>query len=467
MDVIRFLNDNIIWGIPMLVLMLGTGAYLAMVTKGVLFSKFGTVMRYTGKTLFQKSPKGQQKGSISPFQAVSTALAATVGTGNIVGVAVAIQTGGPGAIFWMWVAALFGMVTKYAEVTLAVAYRQKNKNGELVGGPMYYITKGLHKRRLAVLFCLFGFLSSFGIGNMVQANSLAGGLSASFSIQPWISGIVISILAGCVLIGGIKRISRVTEILVPFMALFYILGALLVVGIHIDRVPAAFSMIFKDAFSGSAAAGGFAGATMLYAMRIGVARGVFTNEAGLGSAPIAHAAANNDHPARQGLWGAFEVFFDTIVMCTITALVILTSGVWQTTAEGSALSQRAFAGAFAGGEYIVSIGLVLFAFASIIAWYYYGEKCLEFLSGSKYVFVYRLAFIAAIFLGCVADLALVWELSDLLNGLMAIPNLIALVALAPAVRMLSRDLFADPHRIRKKNEDFSALLVTRGRRALR
>lgn len=463
--VIEFLNRNIFWGIPMLLLILVSGCYLTFITKGVIFRRFGTVMKYTLKTIFKRN-KVEDAGAITPFQAVSTALAATVGTGNIVGVAVAIQTGGPGAIFWMLMAALLGMVTKYAEVTLSVAYRVRNADGNFTGGPMYYITKGLGKKWLAVLFCLFGSIASFGIGNMVQANSLSGGVQASFGISPWITGLVITVLAGLVLIGGIKRISKVAEILVPFMAVLYIIGTLIVLVVNSNLIPAAVGMIVSHAFTGTAAGGGFLGASIMYGARIGVARGVFTNEAGLGSAPIAHATAETDHPARQGLWGAFEVFFDTIVMCFMTALVIITSGLWNAAPmlSGNALAQTAFSNAFAGGGYVVSVGLVLFAFATIIAWYYYGEKCVEFIAGAKGIQIYRLFFVLAIYIGSVAKLTVVWELADLLNGLMAVPNLIALIALSPVIRNLSNDFFADPHRIRPKNEDFTRLLILKNQK---
>lgn len=447
MKLIRFLNDNIIWGIPMLCFMLGTGIFLTFVTKGVIFRKFGTVMKYTLCSLFKKRDLKSDKNAISPFQAVSTALAATVGTGNIVGVAVAIASGGPGAIFWMWISSLFGMVTKYCEVTLAVFFRKKNKKGELCGGPMYYITDGLHNKTLACVFCVFTVISSFGVGNMIQSNSLANGLKSSFNVNNYISGAVTAVLAGLILIGGIKRISSVAEILVPFMALFYIFGAAAVLFINAKFIPAAFISIFKDAFTGTAAAGGFLGSTTLYAMRIGVARGVFTNEAGIGSAPIAHACAQTDHPSRQGLWGSFEVFFDTIVMCTVTALVIITTGIWKSPVNTTDdMSQAAFNLAFPGGEYIITIGLVLFAFATIIAWYYYGEKALEFLTGGKGIKFYRLIFTVFVFVGAVAKNEFLWEFSDLLNGLMAIPNLFALIMLSPIISSLTKDFFSNPEK---------------------
>lgn len=469
MTFLASLNDNVIWGIPMVVLMIGTGLFLLIVTKGVIFRHFGIVMRYTTKTLFQKKDKSQMhEGDISPFQAVCTALAATVGTGNIVGVALAIATGGPGAMFWLWLSALVGMVIKYCEVTLSVAYRTTNEKGELVGGPMYYITRGLGLKWLAVLFALFGFIASFGIGASVQANSLATGVNSSFGIPLWAIGIVVALLAALVVIGGITRIASVTEILVPFMAIFYIVGAIVVLILNAGEIPAAFASIFHDAFTGTAATGGFLGATVMYACRIGMARGVFTHEAGMGSAPIAHATAANDHPARQGLWGSFEVFFDSIVMCTITGLVILTSGLWHADPimnEG-AMSSAAFEQAFTGGQYIVTVGLMLFAFATIIAWYYYGEKCVEYLFKGKRIAIrlYQVAYVIMVFVGCVASLDTVWEFADLFNGLMAFPNLIALIGLSPVIKKLTVDLFSDPDRIRPRGTDFSKLLTFRGKR---
>ncbi len=464
LSLIAGINNNVIWGLPMVVLIIGTGLFLTIITGGVIFRKFGTVMRYTLITLFRKKDKNElEEGAITPFQAVCTALAATVGTGNIVGVALAIATGGPGAIFWLWVSALLGMVIKYSEVTLSVAYRDTNAAGEIVGGPMYYISKGLGMKWLAVAFAIFGSIAAFGIGAMVQGNSLAGSVNSSFGLPTWAVGIVIALLAGLVVIGGIQRIAGVTEILVPFMAIFYILGAIIVLIINASEIPAAFGHIFKDAFTGTAATGGFLGATVMYACRIGMARGVFTHEAGMGSAPIAHGSASTDHPARQGLWGAFEVFVDSIVMCTITGLVILTSGLWCADPQMSegAMSSAAFQQAIPGGQYIVTIGLMLFAFATIIAWYYYGAKCVEYLFGDRKAirFAYQLIYVVLVFVGCVLSLDVVWEFADLFNGLMAIPNLIALIGLSPVIRRLSIDLFANPHRLRPKGENFEDLLI--------
>ena len=461
---IGYINDNIVWGLPMVVLMVGTGLYLLVVTKGVIFRKFGIVMRYTAKTLFRKADSaGTAAGAITPFQAVCTALAATVGTGNIVGVALAIATGGPGAVFWLWISALVGMVVKYCEVTLSLAYRRVNEKGEIVGGPMYYIAGGMGAKWLAALFALFGGLAALGIGASVQANALAGGVHAAFGVPNWAVGVAVAVLTGLIVLGGIRRIATVTEYLVPLMSVLYMVGALVALAVNADQIPAAFGMILQNVFTGTAALGGFLGATARYACRIGMARGVFTHEAGMGSAPIAHAAADSDHPARQGLWGAFEVFFDSVVMCTVTALVILTSGLWFDPAlagDARAMSATAFENAFTGGRYVVTVGMCLFAFATIVAWYYYGEKCVEYLSGGnrRVKLVYRMVYVAMVYVGCVASLEAVWAFADLFNGLMAIPNLIALIALAPVIRRLSDDFFRDPDAIRSKTTDFSHLI---------
>ena len=464
MHFISSLNDNVIWGLPMVVLMISTGIFLTFVTKGVIFRRFPIVMRYTVKTLFQRTDSPQtEAGAITPFQAVCTALAATVGTGNIVGVALAIATGGPGAVFWLWISALAGMVIKYCEVTMSMAYRATNAGGEIVGGPMYYIEKGLGMKWLAALFALFGGLAALGIGASVQANALAGGINAIFGVPTRVIGTVAAIVGALIFIGGIKRIAAVTEFLVPFMSILYILGALAVLAVNIKQIPAAFGLIIQNAFTGTAATGGFLGASVMHACRIGMARGVFTHEAGMGSAPIAHASASNDHPARQGLWGAFEVFFDSIVLCTVTALVILTSGSWYDPAlvgDTRAMSATAFENAFPGGQYIVTVGMCLFAFATIVTWYYYGEKCVEYLSGGGKLAktVYPALYTAMVYVGCVARMDAVWEFADLFNGLMAIPNLVALMALSPVIQRLSDDFFRDPHKQRPKNADFRHLI---------
>ena len=466
LGLVELVNNRVLWGLPMVVLMLGTGLFLTWVTRGMIFRKFSVVMRYTVKSLFQKGDSPRENGTITPFQAVCTALAATVGTGNIVGVALAIATGGPGAVFWLWVSALVGMVVKFCEVTLSQAYRTADETGRVLGGPMYYISDGFGKPRLAALFALFGSVAALGIGASVQANALSGGIHMALGLPDRMIGVTVAALGALIFIGGIRRIASVTEFLVPFMSALYILGALVALLLRWDQIPAAFGLIFKSIFTGTAARGGLVGATAMYACRVGMARGVFTHEAGMGSAPIAHASAANDHPARQGLWGAFEVFFDSIVLCTVTALVILTSGLWSDPVllgDTRAMSALAFEQAFPGGRYIVGLGLCLFAFATIVAWYYYGETCVAYLckGSSALRRCYQIAYTAMIYWGCVASLDAVWAFADLFNGLMALPNLTALLGLWPVIRGLSDDFFRDPHRIRPENADFSHLAPRR------
>lgn len=459
MDKILAINKmigDIVWGPPMLILLLGTGVLLSFVTGFIVIRKFGFIMKSTLFKMFSKERDGE--GEVSAFQAVSTALAATVGTGNIAGVALAIAIGGPGAVFWMWVSAIFGMSTKFSEVILAITYRKKNADGTVSGGPMYYISRGLGNKWLAGLFAAFAMIASFGIGCMTQSNSISEALKASFKASPVVVGLVLAILAGIVILGGIKRIGQVTEKLVPIMALFYIIGALIIIIINAKQIPNAFAMIFESAFTGKAATGGFAGATMMMALRNGLSRGVFTNEAGLGSAPIAHAAATTDHPVRQGLWGVFEVFMDTLIICTMTALVVLVSGVWDSGLQGAALTSAAFDEGFKGGKYIVSVGLTLFAFSTILGWSYYGEKCTEYILGRKFVTPYRIVFICLVFVGSIGGLQSIWAISDTLNGLMAIPNLIGLVMLSGVVVMMVKDFFKDPDRIRKSEKEYLDIL---------
>lgn len=442
MEAIMKLNDfvnGIVWGPPMLVLIIVTGLFLSTKTGFFSVRKIGYILKNTLLKMFDKESKGE--GEVTAFQAVATALAATVGTGNIAGVATAIALGGPGAIFWMWFAAILGMTTKFAEVVLAVNFREKTADGRFVGGPMYYITNGLGWKWLAVIFAVFGAFAAFGIGNMVQSNSVAAALQSSFDLNPWVTGITLAVLSALVILGGIKRIGAFTEKLVPFMAAIYILGGLFILIMNIANIPAAIALIFKSAFTGQAAVGGFAGSTIAFAMRYGIARGVFTNEAGLGSAPIAHAAATTDHPVRQGLWGVFEVFADTLVICSITALAIVSTGVWQTGETGAALTTAAFNAAIPGGGYIVSIGIVLFAFSTILGWEYYGERCAEYLFGPKVNMIYRIIWIPFIVIGAIGGLEFVWSLADTLNGLMAIPNLIGLIALSGTVFKLTKEFF--------------------------
>lgn len=442
MEAIMKLNstiNGIVWGPPILFLIVGTGLLLSFKTGFFSVTKLGYILKNTLLKMFSKDDKGE--GEVTAFQAVATALAATVGTGNIAGVGTAIALGGPGAVFWMWFAAVLGMTTKYAEVVLAVNFREKTEDGRFVGGPMYYITNGLGWKWLAILFAIFGAFAAFGIGNMVQSNSVAAALETSFGVAPIITGIILAVITALVIIGGIKRIGAFTEKLVPFMAAIYIIGGLVIILMNAAKIPAAIGLIFSSAFTGQAAVGGFAGATLARALRYGVARGVFTNEAGLGSAPIAHAAATTDHPVRQGLWGVFEVFADTLVICSITALAIVTSGVWESGLSGAALTTEAFNTSLPGGGYIVAIGIVLFAFSTIVGWEYYGERCAEYLFGPKVNFIYRIIWIPFVVIGAIGGLNFVWDLADTLNGLMAIPNLIGVLALSGTVFKLTKEFF--------------------------
>jgi len=435
--------NGIVWGPLIIILIIGTGTYLSVMTKFFSITKLGYVLKNTLLKMFAKDDKGE--GEVTAFQAVATALAATVGTGNIAGVATAIALGGPGAVFWMWLAAIMGMTTKFAEVVLAVNYREKTPDGRYVGGPMYFITNGLGKnwKWLAVLFALFGTFASFGIGCMVQSNSVALSAESTFGVPVMVTGIVLAILTGAVIIGGIKRIGAFTEKLVPFMAAIYIVGGLWLIIANASKLPLAFSLIFTNAFTGTAAVGGFSGTVMMQAIRYGVARGIFSNEAGLGSAPIAHAAATTDHPVRQGMWGVFEVFMDTIVICSITALSIMVTGVWESGESGAVLSAMAFNTGLPGvGKYIVSVGLILFAYSTILGWEYYGERCLEYLFGTKPIFAYRILWVVMVVVGAIGGLTFMWDLADTLNALMAFPNLVAVLMLSPVVFKLTKEFFA-------------------------
>jgi AGCS family alanine or glycine:cation symporter len=426
----------------MLILLVGTGIYLTIRQGWPQVSKFGYAMRHTVGKLAEKGEG--KKGEVTPFQALATAMAGTVGTGNIAGVATAIAIGGPGAVFWMWLSAFFGMCTKYSEVLLAVHYREVKPDGSVLGGPFQYIEKGLHAKWLALLFALFGGLASFGIGNMTQANSVAHALETSFGVPRLVSGIIMMLITGVVVLGGLKSIVRVTEKLVPFMAIFYVLGGIALIVMNIGKLPAALALIFREAFTGTAAVGGFAGSTVMLAMTKGIARGVFSNEAGLGSAPIVHAAARVDHPVQQGLWGIFEVFMDTIVICSITALGIVMTGAWQTGKSGAELTMTAFDQALPHfGTFVVSIGLALFAYSTLLSWQYYGEKCWEYLGGTGVRLPYRILFLPPIVLGAIGALDFLWDLADTLNGLMAIPNLIALLGLSPVIIKLTREYFTE------------------------
>ncbi|MBO6850890.1 MAG: alanine:cation symporter family protein, partial [Marinobacter sp.] len=386
----------------------------------------------------------ESDGEIPPFQALMTALSATVGTGNIAGVATAVFLGGPGALFWMWLTALVGMATKYSEAVLAVRFREVDERGAHVGGPMYYIRNGLGKKWawLGVVFAIFAAIAGFGIGNTVQANSVADVLQANFNMPTWLTGVILMVLVGMVLIGGIRRIGHVASALVPLMAISYVLVGLAALAINADQIPAAFSLVFTHAFSPVAAEGGFAGAAVWAAIRFGVARGIFSNEAGLGSAPIAHAAAQTKNPVTQGMVAMLGTFIDTIIVCSITGLVIITSGAWISGETGAALTSLAFESGLPGfGNYVVAIALAIFAFTTILGWSFYGERCVEFLFGVKAIVPYRVLWILAIPVGATVNLGFIWLVADTLNAMMALPNLIALLLLSPVVFKLTREHF--------------------------
>ena len=465
-EFVDYLN-GIAWGPWMLILLVGTGIYMSIRTGFLQFAKFGYAMRNTIGKVFNKQTAGE--GEVTPFQAVTTALAATVGTGNIAGVTGAIAVGGPGAVFWMWVSALFGMMTKYSEVVLAIRYRERNTKGDWVGGPMYYIKNGLGKKWtwLAFLFSLLGALAAFGIGNMTQVNTIAtsintaidafGGNTASNSVyffgqtvpfSSLIIGGVVAVIVALVLFGGIKRIGQVAEKLVPLMASVYIICGISVICMNIESIGAVFAMIFKGAFSAEAAIGGAFGITIMTTIQKGVGRGVFSNEAGLGSAPMAHAASCETDPVKQGLYGIFEVFMDTIVICTLTALTLLCgveSGVeisWGTSA-GAEMISKSFATVFGtqAGSLIVAVAISLFALTTILSWSLYGSRCCEFLLGTKFVPVYQVIFVAVVIIGSALELEMVWNIADTLNGFMAIPNLVALLGLSGVVIKLTKEHF--------------------------
>jgi len=430
--------NSFAWGPITMILLVGTALYLSIITKFIQYRKIAK----STKLLISK---GDNDGDITPFQALATSLSATIGTGNIVGVATAITLGGPGAVFWMWITAIFGGATKFAEAFLAVTYRVTNSHGEKSGGPMYYIEKGfkenynINMKWLAIAFSIFGFFASFGIGNLVQVNSIANAVNTSFHIPPYITGIILAILVASVILGGIKSIAKVTEILIPLMAAFYILAAIIVLLINSSYLLNAFSMIFSNAFSAHAISGSLVGSVIRY----GVARGVFSNEAGLGSAPISHAASSNT-PVKQGLIASLGCTIDTLIICTMTALVILSSPLIsfnsqnmftvQDDLSGAQLTIAAFNSAIPSlGSIILTIGLIFFAFSTVLGWFYYGSKCLEYLFGTKAIIYYKIFFILSSFIGCVSSIKIVWDLSDTFNGLMAIPNLIALLALSPLI----------------------------------
>ena len=450
----RAAND-FVWGPIMLALLVGTGVFLTFRTGWVQVRRFGYIMRNTVGSLFRKKGQTDHGSNLSPFQAVTTALAGTVGTGNIAGVTGAIFIGGPGAVFWMWVSAFFGMCTKYAEIALAMKFRDTGADGVHKGGPMYYIENGLGKswKWLAVVFALLGGLASFGIGNIAQSSEIAGAISGLFGLDPMVTGVALTVLVGVVVLGGVKRIGQVTSLLVPFMSVFYVAAGIVVILMRITDIPGVFAAIFSSAFSFEAVGGGVFGYAIMIAMKNGFARGVFSNEAGLGSAPIAHAASSTEEPAEQAIWGVFEVFFDTIVICSITAFTVLLSGfeLGEAALEGYASKGSAAVAAFNSilpgtlGGTIIQLSLVFFALSTILSWSYYGERCWGYLSGDNKVVtsVYKVIFVLFCIVGATGSGQLMWNVSDTLNGAMAIPNLIALLLLSGVVASITKEYFQD------------------------
>lgn len=451
-----FVYDNIL-SIVMVLLILAAGVFLSVKTGFFQFTKFPYVLKNTIGLLFNKSLHHQDGTTVSPFQAVTTALAGTIGTGSIAGVATALALGGPGAVFWMWISALLGMVTKYSEIVLAVKFREKNESGAKVGGPMYYIKNGLGVKWLATMFAVFAMIACVGTGNATQSNSISGVLDSNLHIAPWITGVVLTILVGVIIIGGVKTIAKVNERLVPVMAIFFILASVFALVFNADKVPNAFALIFKEAFNFKSTFAGVAGYGILSAMRYGVGRGIFSNEAGLGSAPIAHSASSTEDPVKQGLWGVFEVFITTIIICTMSALIVLTSGVYTTAFEagvappvsGAALSSAAFNEAlpYVGGLGI-AVSTVFFALSTILGWAYYGEVSVGYLfkkHSKKAIGIYRIVYVVFVFVGAVAEINTVWLIADCFNALMAVPNLIALIGLSGVVVKLTREHFSIDH----------------------
>lgn len=447
-QIIQQLN-TIVSGPILLPLLAGTGLFLSI---GYRFIMQRNIF-HAFKMLLRGRKKSDKVGDLSPFNALMTSMSAAVGTGNIAGVATAIYLGGPGALFWMWVVAIIGMATSYSEAALAVLFREKDPNGNYIGGPMFYIRKGLGERWkwLAFLFALFGMLAGAGIGNTVQSNSIGQALEHTFQINPMISGIVVMVIVGLVLIGGIKRIGEFAGRLVPFMTIAYFLAGVLILVLNITEIPAAIGVIIKSAFTSQAASGGFLGATVWSAIRYGIARGIFSNEAGMGSSPIAHATAQTDSPQQQGVIAMLGVFLDTIVICSITGLSIVITGAWKSGHNGAAMSVTAFENALPGfGQYIVSIGLVLFALTTIIGWSLYSEKCTQYLFGVKSIKWFRIVWVLIVPFGTFpfVNLEALWSLADLLNALMAIPNLIALLLLSPVLFQITKEYWA-----KKKDEE--------------
>lgn len=435
--------NAVVWGPPLMILLVGLGVVLTVVTGGIQFRRLPLVFREVLGKLFDKD---SGTGSVTPFQALATALASTVGVGNIAGVATAIFLGGPGALFWLLVSGVFGMATKFSEIVIALHYRERDASGVMRGGAMYVLSKGLKMPWLGSAFAMLTALAAFGIGNMVQANSVADAVFASYSVPRQTTAIVLCAVVALVVLGGIQRIAQFTTVLVPFMCACYLGGGFLILVSYADAIPEVAGLVLESAFTGHAAVGGFAGATIMQALRMGIARGLFSNEAGLGSAAIVHASASTDHPVRQGLYGIFEVFVDTIVVCLMTGLVILLTGAWTSGLNGAALSAKAFEIGLPGvwGHLVVSTGLITFAFSTIVGWAFYGETGVTYLFGTKAQLPYRLLWIAFVYLGATGSLQMVWGIADTLNGLMAIPNLIAIMLSIGLLRRLIREFFSVP-----------------------
>jgi AGCS family alanine or glycine:cation symporter len=428
----KLLGDisGFVWGLPLIILLVGTGIFLTIRLRGLQVRQLGRALRIA----FSREDT-RAAGDISHFKALMTALAATVGIGNIAGVATAIAAGGPGAVFWMWMTAFFGMATKYGEAILAVKYRVVDENDNMSGGPMYYLERGLGLKWLGVLFALFGSLAAFGIGNMAQANTVAHALESSFGVQPESTGLVMAALTAAVILGGIKRIGNVAGVLVPVMAVVYIVAGIVVLVLNYQAVPGALALILERAFTPTAATGGFAGAIVMQTIKMGVSRGLFSNESGLGSAPIVAAAARTRNPFRQALVSMSGTFIDTIIVCTITGLVIVSTGTWNTGQTGAELTVAAFSSGLPGdsGGVMIAVATVLFAYSTILGWAYYGEKCCEYLLGIRAVLTYRYLWVIAVFFGAMLKLRMVWDFADIMNGLMAIPNLIGLIGLSGVI----------------------------------
>ena len=432
--------NSLVWGPPMLALLIGAGLVFTVATGAVQFRRFGFAIREVLGKLFAKTAG---EGTVTPFQALATSLASTVGVGNIAGVSTAISLGGPGALFWMFFSGVVGMATKFSEIAVALHYREPDSEGTLRGGAMYILSKGMKMPWLGTIFALLTACASFGIGNMVQANSVADVAQSSFGVPAMVTGAALAALTAAVVLGGLRRIVEVSQVLVPVMCILYLLGCLVILFLHVDRIADALRLVVGSAFQGQAAIGGFAGAGVAAAVRYGIARGMFSNEAGLGSAPIVHSSAVTDHPARQACYGIFGVFTDTLVICMLTGLVVLTTGVWKTGETGAALAAEAFAAGLPGdwGHYVVSVGVILFAFSTVIGWAYYGETGATYLFGTRALLPYRLLWIAFVFIGATGSLKVIWDVSDTLNGLMALPNLVAVLGSLGLLRRLVREFF--------------------------